>query len=67
MRFSDNLHLLWSTPLNQCIVLSTTSPITTISITGKKQTLLPEGGHITLNLSAEPVYILGDVAGETNG
>jgi Glycosyl hydrolase catalytic core len=65
MRFSDHLHLLWSTPLEQSIVLSATSPVTMMTMTGKKQTLLPEGGQITLDLSAEPVYLLGDVVGET--
>lgn len=66
LRFSDNLHLLWSTPLNQHIEFSATSPVTSISITGKKQTLIPERGQITLDLSAEPVYILGTLAGGTD-
>lgn len=65
MRFSDNLHLLWSTPLNQHLALSAARPVTTMTITGKKQALLPEGGQIILDLSAEPVYVLGDVAEPT--
>lgn len=64
LRFSDDLHLLWSTPLNQHIELSATDPVTTISITGKQQTLHPNGGKIGLDLSAEPVYILGNLAGQ---
>jgi hypothetical protein len=63
MHFSDNLHLLWSMPLNQSIELSIASAVITISITGKKQIVQPEGGHIRLNLSGEPVYVLGEVAG----
>jgi hypothetical protein len=66
LRFSDNLHLLWSTPLNQHIKFSVTGPVAGISMTGKQQTLHPEGGQITLDLSAEPVYILGDLAGGTD-
>jgi hypothetical protein len=66
MHFSDNLHLLWSTPLHQHIEFYADSPITCISITGKKQTLRPEGGKIVLDLSAEPVYILGKLVGGTD-
>jgi hypothetical protein len=63
--FSDNLHLLWSTPLKQSIAFHTDSPVTRFSIMGKKQTLLPKGGTITLDLSAEPVYILGNITRKT--
>ncbi|MFL5626128.1 MAG: glycosyl hydrolase, partial [Ktedonobacteraceae bacterium] len=62
MRFSGNLRVLWSTPFNQSVALSTNAPVTAISMTGRRQTLNPSGGHIILNLSAEPVYILGNVS-----
>ena len=61
IRFSDNLHVLWSIPFDQNIVLSTTGPVTVTSIAGKKQILPPTEGHITLKLSAEPIYIQGDI------
>jgi hypothetical protein len=61
MRFSDNLHLLWSALLDPSIELAATGPFTTISITGKKQIVQPEEGHITLNLSGEPIYALGEI------
>ena len=57
LRFSDNLEVLWSWQLDQSIVLSATGPVTTTSIAGKKQTLLPTGGQLSLKLSAEPVYV----------
>jgi Glycosyl hydrolase catalytic core len=62
MRFSGDLRILWSTPVNQSVVLSTSSPVTAISMTGKSQTLTPSGGRIILNLSAEPLYIQGNVS-----
>jgi hypothetical protein len=58
MCFSDNLHILWSTPLNKKIVLASDGPITSISITGKKQILQPTGGKVTIHLTSEPVYVL---------
>ena len=58
VRFSGNLHILWSTPLNQKIELNSDGPITSISITGKKQLLQPTGGKVTLHLTPEPIYIL---------
>ncbi len=58
MRFSDNLHIIWSTPLHQKIELATNSPLTAISISGKKQTLKPTAGKVTIHLTSEPVYIL---------
>jgi hypothetical protein len=62
MRFSDNLHIIWSTPLHQKIELATNGPITAISITGKKQTLTPTDGKVTIHLTSEPVYIQTDTA-----
>jgi hypothetical protein len=62
MRFSGSLRVLWSTPFSQSVVLSTSSPVTAISMTGRSQTLTPSGGHIILNLSAEPLYIQGNVS-----
>ena len=62
MRFSGNLRVLWSTPFSQSVVLSTSSPVTAISMTGRSQTLTPSGGRIILNLSAEPLYIQGNVS-----
>jgi hypothetical protein len=58
VRFSGNLHILWSTPLNQKIELDSDGPITSISITGKKQPLQPTGGKVTIHLTPEPIYIL---------
>ncbi|HEY7417115.1 MAG TPA: hypothetical protein VH593_18150, partial [Ktedonobacteraceae bacterium] len=62
MRFSGHLHLLWATPQKQHYVLSAVSPVTMMTITGKKRTLPPEGGQIILDLTAEPVYLLGEVS-----
>lgn len=62
MRFSGNLRVLWSTPFPQSVALATNHPITTISLAGRAQTLQPSGGRIILHLSAQPVYILGNVS-----
>jgi len=62
MRFCGNLRVLWSTPFRQSVVLSTNHPVAATSMTGKIQTLIPSGGHIVLNLSADPVYIEGNVS-----
>lgn len=58
MRFSGNLHVLWSTPLHQKIALASASPVTAISFTGKQQTLQPVNGEIVMYITSEPVYIL---------
>jgi hypothetical protein len=63
MRFSGNLRVLWSTPLHQNVVLATNSPVIAISLTGHVQTLKPLDGQIVLSLSAEPIYIQGNVSG----
>jgi Glycosyl hydrolase catalytic core len=65
MLYSDNLHVLWSTPFGQSVDLSTNNPVTAISMTGRTQTLQPSAGRIILHLSAEPLYILGNIAGVT--
>ncbi len=62
MRFSGNLRVLWSTPFRQNVVLSTNDPVTVSSMIGRMQTLTPSGGRIILNLSADPVYIEGNVS-----
>jgi hypothetical protein len=62
MRFSGNLRVLWSTPFRQNVVLSTNDPVTATSMTGRMQTLTPLGGRVILNLSADPVYIEGNVS-----
>ena len=62
MLFTDNLRVLWSTPLRQSVTLSTSSPVTVISMTGRTQTLVPDGGRIILNISADPVYIQGTIS-----
>ncbi|GLV54628.1 hypothetical protein KDH_14750 [Dictyobacter sp. S3.2.2.5] len=58
MCFSNNLHVLWSTPFNQKIELASNGPLTSISMTGKTQILQPTGGKVTLRLTPEPIYIL---------
>jgi hypothetical protein len=60
MRFSGNLHILWSTPLHQKIALSTAGPITSISFTGKRQTLQPVSGEVVMHLTPEPIYVLAE-------
>lgn len=62
MRFTGDLRVLWSTPVPQTIAISTSHPITTISLTGHVQTLQPSGGQIILHLSAQPFYLLGSVS-----
>ena len=64
LRFSDNLDVLWSMPLDQSIMLPATGPVTTTDMAGKKQTLLPTGGQLNLKLSAEPVYVCTQIAPE---
>ncbi len=63
MRFSDDLHVLWATPLDQSIVFATTGPVIATGITGRKQALRPTAGQLTLKLSAEPMYIQGNILG----
>ncbi len=65
MRYSGNLRVLWSTPFGQNVALSTNSPVTATSMTGRTRTLVPSGGRIILNLSADPVYIQGNISGVT--
>jgi len=65
MRYSNNLRILWSTPFGQNVALSTNSPVTAVSMTGKTWTLVPSGGRIVLNLSIDPVYIQGNISGVT--
>jgi hypothetical protein len=65
MLYSGNLHIFWSTPFRQSVALSTNSPVTAISTTGSAQTLAPSGGRIILNLSASPIYILGNISSTT--
>lgn len=62
MLFTGNLRVLWSTPLRQSVTLSTSSPVTAISMTGRTQTLVPDSGRIILNISADPVYIEGTIS-----
>ncbi len=62
MRFSDDLHVLWATPLDQIIVFATTGPVIATGITGRKQALRPIAGQLTLKLSAEPIYIQGNIS-----
>ncbi len=61
MHYSGNLHILWSTPFRQSIALSTNGPVTAISMTGRTRTLVPSGGRIIFNISADPVYIQGNI------
>jgi len=65
MLYSGNLRIFWSTPFRQSVALSTNSPVTAISMTGSAQTLVPSGGRIILNLSANPIYILGNISSTT--
>ncbi|HVB60188.1 MAG TPA: hypothetical protein VNE61_03250, partial [Ktedonobacteraceae bacterium] len=65
MRYSNNLRILWSTPFGQNVALSTNSPVTAVSLTGRTRTLVPSGGRIILNLSIDPVYIQGNISGVT--
>jgi hypothetical protein len=65
MLYSGNLRIFWSTPFRQSVALSTNSPVTAISMTGSAQTLVPSGGRIILNLSASPIYILGNISSTT--
>ncbi len=65
MLYSGNLRIFWSTPFGQSVVLSTNGPVTAISMTGRTQILVPSGGHIILNLSADPVYIQGTILSVT--
>jgi hypothetical protein len=62
MRFSGNLRVLWTTPIPQSIALTTHDPLTFISLSGHTRTLQPVNGEIVLHLSAEPIYILGNVS-----
>lgn len=62
MLFSNNMRVLWSTPLGQRVTLTTNSPVTETSMMGQVQTLRPVNGKIVLQLSAEPVYIDGNVS-----
>ena len=63
MRFTDNLRVLWSTPIPRTISLTTNQSVTEISLTGHVQTLRPINGKITLHLSATPMYIEGAING----
>lgn len=63
MRFSDNLRVLWSTPIPQGVTLTTHNPLTLTSLSGRVQILQPVDGKITLRLSAEPIYIQGNISG----
>jgi hypothetical protein len=65
MLYSNNLRIFWSTPFEQSVTISTIGPVTATSMTGRTQTLVPSGGHITLNLSADPVYIQGNISSVT--
>lgn len=62
MRFSGDLRVLWSTPVPQSVTLTTTHPLTLISLTGNTQRLQPVNGKIVLHLSAEPSYIQGNIS-----
>ena len=62
MRFSDDLHVLWSMPLNQPRAFAATGAVTSVSMTGKKQTVHPVVGKITLNLSRSPLYLQGNIS-----
>jgi hypothetical protein len=62
LRFSDDLHVLWAMPVNQQWVFTASSPVSIVSMTGKKQTVLPVAGKITLNLSPSPLYLQGVLA-----
>jgi hypothetical protein len=62
MRFSDDLHVLWSMPLNQPRAFAATGAVTSVSMTGKKQTVHPVAGKITLNLSRSPLYLQGNIS-----
>ncbi len=62
MLFTDKLRVLWSTPLRQRVTLTTSSPLMAISMTGRTQILVPDGGRIILNISADPVYIQGAIS-----
>src|SRR5436309_12774952 len=44
LRFSDELHVLWSMPVNQRRAFAASGPVTTVSMTGKKQTVVPVAG-----------------------
>ncbi len=63
MRYSGNLRVFWSTPFSQSVNLSTNNPVTTISMTGRMQTLAPSHGRIVLNVTPDPVYVLGNISG----
>jgi len=61
-RFTNNLRVLWSTPGNRTVIVSTNDPVTVTSMTGGVQTYRPSGGHFALNLSPAPVYLQGNVS-----
>ncbi len=63
MRYSGNLRVFWSTLLNQSVTLSTNAPVTAISMTGRMQTLVPSHGRIVLNVTPDPMYVLGNISG----
>jgi len=63
MRFSGDLRVLWSTPIPQGVEISTHTPITLISLSGREQSLQPVNGKIVLQLSAQPLYIQGNISG----
>jgi len=65
MRYSGNLRIFWSTPIRQSVALATNGPVTAVSMTGGTQTLVPSGGRVILNLSADPIYILGHISSTT--
>jgi hypothetical protein len=65
MRFTDNLRVLWSTPIPRSVELTTSHALTSISLSGRVQTLQPVNGKIILHLSAAPIYIEGSVTSIT--
>ncbi|MEO6890208.1 MAG: hypothetical protein ABI456_12710 [Ktedonobacteraceae bacterium] len=59
-RFTNNLRVLWSTPGNRTVIVTSNDPVTVTSMTGAVQTYRPAGGHFALNLSPAPVYLQGN-------
>ncbi|GCE22647.1 glycosyl hydrolase [Dictyobacter kobayashii] len=57
--FSNNLRVLWSPTGPRTITITTSTPLTIITIDGSSHTYTPTQNHIVLTLNADPIYLQG--------
>ena len=62
-RSGNDVRVVWSTTGTAQLVLSTTTPLTSIDIMGNSTQLTPTNGAVALTANTTPFYIIGPVTG----